>query len=422
MNPLPLLRQLLAAAIAAADPARCVAAQLPPVPRGRTLVIGAGKAAASMAQAVEQAWPAPLAGLVVTRDGYGLPTRQIEVLEAGHPVPDERGEQAARQMLALLQGLKPDDLVLCLLSGGASALLSLPAPGLTLADKRSITKALLLSGATIAEINCVRKHLSAIKGGRLALAARPAKVVSLIISDVPGDDLAVIGSGPTVADPSTREQALAILKRYRIAISAAVQDWLQHADAETAKPGDARLAAVENRLIVTPALSLQAAATVARSAGIEPLILGDAIEGEARECGLSHAGIALSCAERGHPVAPPCVLLSGGETTVTVRGAGRGGPNAEFLLGLALALRGHPDIWAIACDTDGIDGTEDNAGAWIGPETLARAQAAGIDARAALTENDSYGLFSRLGDLIVTGPTHTNVSDFRAILIARPKG
>jgi glycerate 2-kinase len=422
VNPLPLLRQLFAAAIAAADPERCLAAQLPPIPRGRTLVIGAGKAAASMAKAMEQAWPAPLAGLVVTRDGYGLPTRHIEVLEAGHPIPDERGERAARQMLSLLQGLQPDDLVLCLLSGGASALLSLPAPGLTLTDKRSITLALLRSGATIAEINCVRKHLSAIKGGRLALAARPAKVVSLIISDVPGDDLTVIASGPTVADPSTREQALAILERYHIEISAAVRDWLQSVDAETPKPGDPRLAAVENRLIATPAQSLQAAADAARSAGIEPLILGDAIEGEARECGLAHAGIALSCAERGQPIAPPCVLLSGGETTVTVRGAGRGGPNAEFLLGLALALRGQPDIWAIAGDTDGIDGTEDNAGAWIGPETLARAQAAGSDALAALAENDSYGLFARLGDLVVTGPTHTNVSDFRAVLIARQTG
>jgi hydroxypyruvate reductase len=422
MNPPPLLRQMLAAAVAAADPAHCVAAQLPPVPRGRTLVIGAGKAAASMAQAVERAWPAPLSGLVVTRDGYGLPTRHIEVLEAGHPVPDERGERAARQMLSLLQGLQPEDLVLSLLSGGASALLSLPAPGLTLTDKRSITQALLRSGATIAEINCVRKHLSAIKGGRLALAARPARVVSLIISDVPGDDPAVIASGPTMADPSTREQALAILMRYRIEIPAAVRDWLRQADAETPKPGDARLATVENRLIATPAQSLQAAAAVARSAGIEPLILGDAIEGEARECGLAHAGVALSCAKRGQPVAPPCALLSGGETTVTVRGAGRGGPNAEFLLGMALALRGQPEIWAIACDTDGIDGTEDNAGAWIGPETLARAQAAGIDASAALTENDSYGFFSRLGDLIVTGPTRTNVSDFRAVLIARPAG
>jgi len=422
MTPLLLLRQLFDAAVAAADPARCVAAQLPPLPRGRTLVIGAGKAAASMAQAVESAWPAPLSGLVVTRDGYGLPTRQIEVLEAGHPIPDERGERAAREMLALLQGLQPDDLVLCLLSGGASALLSLPARGLTLTDKRSITLALLRSGATIAEINCVRKHLSAIKGGRLALAAQPAKVVSLIISDVPGDDLAVIASGPTVADPSTREQALAILQRYHIEISAAVREWLQQVDAETPKPGDARLATVENRLIAAPAQSLLAAAAVARSAGFEPLILGDAIEGEARECGVAHAGIALSCAQSGHPVAPPCVLLSGGETTVTVRGAGRGGPNTEFLLGMALALRGQSDIWAIACDSDGIDGTEDNAGAWIGPETLARARAAGMDASAALTYNDSYGLFAQLGDLIVTGPTRTNVSDFRAVLIARPTG
>jgi hydroxypyruvate reductase len=422
MDPIPLLRQLFAEAVAAADPERCLAAQLPSAPRGRTLVIGAGKAAASMAMALERVWPAPLVGLVVTRDGYGLPTRHIEVLEAGHPIPDERGERAARRMLSLLQGLQPDDLVLCLLSGGASALLSLPARGLTLADKRSITLALLRSGATIAEINCVRKHLSAIKGGRLALAAQPARVVSLIISDVPGDDLTVIASGPTMADPSTREQALAILERYRIEISSAVRNWLQHVDAETPKPGDARLAAVENRLIATPAQSLQAAAAAARAAGIEPLILGDAIEGEARDCGLSHAGIALSCAQRGQPVAPPCVLLSGGETTVTVRGAGRGGPNTEFLLGLALALRGQPDIWAIAGDTDGIDGTEDNAGAWIGPETLARAQAAGCDALAALAENDSYGLFAGLGDLVVTGPTRTNVSDFRAILIARQMG
>jgi hydroxypyruvate reductase len=409
------------AAVQTATAEHCLPAHLPTPPRGRTVVVGAGKAAADMARVVEEHWPGPLSGLVVTRDGHAVPCRHIEVLEAGHPYPDERGQAAAASILALAADLGAEDLLLCLLSGGGSALLSLPVPAISLAEKRSVTTQLLRSGANIVEINCVRKHLSAIKGGRLALAARPARVVSLIISDAPGDDVSVIASGPTCADASTRRDALDILERYDISVPSGVGVWLAEAAAETPKPGDARLADVRNVIIATPQRSLEAAAARVRAAGMQPLILGDAIEGEARQCALVHAGIARQCARYGQPAAPPCVLISGGETTVTVRGPGRGGRNSEFLLALALALRGQADIWALAADTDGIDGTEDNAGALLTPDTLSRAAALRLNPQALLDDNDAYHLFNSLDDLLVTGPTRTNVNDFRAILIGGPR-
>jgi len=415
-----LLRGLFDAALAVADPACCVPPHLPPPPTGRTIVIGAGKAAAAMARALEQhsqGSPNSLEGFVVTRYGHGMPCQRIEVIEASHPVPDRAGKAAAERALQAVQGLSADDLVLVLLSGGASALLVAPAPGITLADKQAVTRALLASGASIHEINCVRKHLSAIKGGRLAAAAWPARVLTLAISDVPGDDPATIGSGPTVPDPTTREDAREILQRYAIEAPRSVREWLLGAAAETPKPGAARLSTSEYRMIATPQQALAAAAAAARAAGVTPLILGDAIEGEAREVARVLAGIALSCAQHGTPLRPPCVLLSGGETTVTMRGRGRGGRNAEFLLALAVAIAAHPAISAIACDTDGIDGSEDNAGAIVTPDTLGRAAAAGLDARAMLVDNDAYGFFAAIGDLVVTGPTRTNVNDFRAILI-----
>ena len=414
-----LLRALFDAAVATAAPAHCVPPHLPPPPRGRTVVVGAGKAAAAMALAVEHAWPAgrPLTGLVVTRYGHGVgPLRRIEVIEASHPVPDAAGQMAAGRMLAMVQGLGPDDLVLCLMSGGASALLSWPGAGVTLADKQAVNRALLRSGAGIDAMNCVRKHLSGIKGGRLLAAAAPAQVVTLLISDVPGDDPAVIGSGPTIPDPTTLADARAVLVQFGINPSPAVTAWLQDPRAETPKPGPA-FAGARTAMIATPGLALDAAASVARAAGVTPLILGDAIEGEAAEVARVMAAMARSCAARGQPAVPPCVLLSGGETTVTVRGSGRGGRNAEFLLALTLALDGHPGIMALACDTDGIDGTEDNAGAFMTPDSAARARLLGIDLALRLRDNDGYGVFSALNDLVITGPTRTNVNDFRAILI-----
>jgi hydroxypyruvate reductase len=414
-----LLRRLFDAAAGAADPALCVPQHLPPPPPGRTLVIGAGKAAAAMARTVETHWPGELSGLVVTRYGHGLPCERIEVVEAAHPVPDEAGRKAAERMLAAVRGLTADDLVLVLISGGGSALLALPFEGIALADKQQINRALLKSGAGIGEMNCVRKHLSAIKGGRLAAAAHPARVLTLVISDVPGDDPAVVASGPTVADPTTCAEALAILETQRIDVPPHVRQLLAPGAPETPKPGDAKLARSETRVIATAQASLAAAAEAARAAGVAPLILGDAIEGEAREVAKALAGMAKSCARHGVPLRPPCVLISGGETTVTVKGRGRGGRNAEFLLALAVALDGAAHIHAIACDTDGIDGSEDNAGAWLADDTLARARALGIDARARLADNDGYGFFAALGDLVVTGPTRTNVNDFRAIYIER---
>ncbi len=412
-----LLRQLFDAAVAAAQPSLALPPQLPEPPKGRTLVIGAGKASAAMAKALEDHWPGPLDGLVVTRYDYGVDCQRIEIIEAAHPVPDAAGEQAARRILEQVQGLSADDLVICLISGGGSSLLSLPAPGLTLDDKQAVNKALLKSGATISEMNCVRKHLSAIKGGRLAAACAPARVVSLLISDVPGDDPAAIASGPTVPDPTTFEEARAIVRKYAIALPEAVRTHLERAEDETPKPDDPRLSHCETQIVAAPQLSLEAAAEVARKAGYTPLILGDSLEGESRDVALVHAGIALQVIRHGQPLPAPCVLLSGGETTVTVRGKGRGGRNAEFALALALALRGQKGIHAIACDTDGIDGTEDNAGAIVTPDTLARAEAAGLKAADYLANNDGYSFFQAIDDLVISGPTLTNVNDFRAILI-----
>ena len=421
-HPRDLLRRLLEAALRAADPAETLPPHLPPAPRGRTIVVGAGKAAAKMAKAVEDHWQGALEGLVVTRYGHGVPCRRIEVVEAAHPVPDEAGEDAARRMLGMVTGLSASDLVIFLVSGGASALLALPAPGIALAEKQSVTRDLLRCGATIAEINCVRKHLSAIKGGRLAAAAYPATVASFAISDVPGDDPAVIGSGPTIADPSSFAEARAIIAKYRLAVPAAVAERFGASEDETPKPGDRRLAAARYTLIATPRAALEAAAACALEFGISPLILGDAIEGEARDVARLQAALAraIAAGERNAgeaKLALPAVLLSGGETTVTVKGKGRGGRNAEFLLALALALDGHPAIHALAADTDGIDGTENNAGALIGPDTLQRANALGLDLAARLADNDAWTAFDRLGDLLVTGPTFTNVNDFRAILV-----
>ena len=408
-----LLAALFEAAVAAADPALTIPGRLPEPPRGRTVVVGAGKAAAAMAAAVEREWTGPLSGLVVTRDGHGCPTRSIEVIEAAHPVPDQRGRAAAGRILELVSSLGADDLALVLMSGGASALLVQPAPGLDLEDKQAVNRALLTSGAPIHEMNCVRKHLSAIKGGRLAQAAAPAWVVALAISDVPGDDPAVIGSGPTVGDPSTVAEARAILEKYGIEVPPAVAAHLAGVAAETPKPGDASLAGTETRVIATPMRSLEAAAGRARAAGYEVEILGDSLEGEARTLAAEHAALARDRLASGRRVA----LLSGGETTVTVRGRGRGGRNAEYMAGLALALDGAAEISAIACDTDGIDGTEDNAGALADPTTLARARAAGLDPAALLAANDAYSLFQALGDLVISGPTLTNVNDFRAVLV-----
>ncbi len=418
MTPPELLKAMFKAAVDAALPSLCVPAHLPPRPKGRTVIIGAGKASGAMAKALEDAWDGPLEGLVVTRYGYRVPTERLEVVEAAHPVPDAAGREAARRILDLVQDLTEDDLVLCLISGGGSALLALPAEGVSLEDKQAVNKALLKSGATISEMNVVRKHLSAIKGGRLAAAAAPARVVALMISDVPGDDPSIIASGPTVPDPSTNKDALGIIAKYGIEVPASVRDLLQKGG-ETPKPGDKRLANVHNIMIATPQASLEAAAQVARKAGTKPVILGDSIEGEARDVALVHAGIARQCALRGQPEQPPCVLISGGETTITLKGKGKGGRNTEFLLALAIALNGIPNIYALAGDTDGIDGSEDNAGALIYPDTLARAEKAGLNAKAMLADNDPYSFFAGLGDLLETGPTLTNVNDLRAILIEK---
>jgi glycerate 2-kinase len=381
------------------------------------LVIGAGKASAAMAKAVEDHWPGELSGLVVTRYGYGVPCRHIEIVEAAHPVPDAAGLAAARRILGMVKGLGANDLVLCLISGGGSSLLTLPIEGLTLEDKQAVNRALLRSGASISEMNCVRRHVSAIKGGRLAAACHPAKVVTLLISDVPGDNPMDIASGPTVPDPTTCADALAIIRRYGIEVPPKVLEILESGRGETVKPGDPRLAGIETRMIATPQMALEAAVEVAREAGIPAAILGDSIEGEAREVGKVMAGIALQVARRGQPFQAACVLLSGGETTVTVRGNGRGGRNVEFLLSLGVALDGHAGIHAIAGDTDGVDGMEEIAGAYLAPDSLTRAWAKGIKPKESLDKNDGHGFFEALGDSVVTGPTLTNVNDFRAILI-----
>jgi glycerate 2-kinase len=409
------------AAIASAQPALCIPPYLPAAPRGRLIVIGAGKASAAMARSVEDHWPGPLSGLVVTRYGYAVPCTRIEIVEAAHPVPDAAGLHGAQRMLDLVEHLTADDLVLCLISGGGSALLPLPAEGLTLDDKQAVNRLLLASGATIGEINCVRRHLSAIKGGRLAAACHPAQVLTLLISDVPGDRPLDIASGPTVADPTTCSDALGIVRRYGIDLPAAALGLLESGRGESVKPGDPRLAGAKVRIIATPQLALEAAAAVARRAGVAAYILGDAIEGEARDVGRVFAGIALQVAEHSQPVTAPCVLLSGGETTVTVRGGGRGGRNVEYLLALAIALDGHPRIHALAGDTDGVDGLEEVAGAHIAPDSLARAWAGGFRPKDVLADNDAHSLFTALGDSIVTGPTLTNVNDFRAIHIEGPE-
>jgi len=439
-DPRALLRHLFDVAVQRALPLHNTAAHLPQPPKGRTLVLGAGKAGGAMAQAVEALWlaDAPLSGLVVTRYHHtpprpeGLPQR-IEVVEAAHPVPDAAGLAAAQRILQLTQGLTPDDLVLCLISGGGSSLLTLPCDGLTLEDKQRINRQLLASGAPIGEMNTVRKHLSAIKGGRLAAACAPARVVTLTISDVPGDDVSIIASGPTVADASTCADALGILRRHGIDLPPAVRAQLETGALETPKPGDPRLRRTETHLIATPQQSLEAAAEAARALGLRAYVLSDEIEGESREVGKVHAALARSTALGRSSLETPCVILSGGETTVTVRPRaegqakgqgektevrpGRGGRAGEFCMGLAQALAGQPGVWALAADTDGIDGVEDNAGALVTPDTLARASALGLNISDHLARNDAYGYFDPLGDLVVTGPTHTNVNDFRAVLV-----
>lgn len=414
-----LLQNMFHAAIDAAQPSLTLAAHLPERPRGRTLVIGAGKASAAMASAFEAAWPWPVEGLVVTRYGYAVPCERIEIVEAAHPVPDAAGFLAARRMLDMVSGLTEDDLVICLVSGGGSSLLPLPLAGVSLEHKQAINRALLASGATITEMNCVRRHLSAIKGGRLAAACHPARVCNLLLSDVPGDDPIDIASGPTVADPTTRDDAIDIIRRYGIDVPRHVLDALASEAAETIKPGDPRLPRMQTALIATPRLALQAAARVAQEAGLPVFVLGDAIEGEARDVGKVLGGIALEVANHDQPFPTPCVLLSGGETTVTVRGKGRGGRNVEYLLSLALTLRGKAGVYALAGDTDGVDGQEEIAGAIVTPDTLQRAWQLGIRPQDALAANDGHGFFEALGDAVVTGPTMTNVNDFRAILIAR---
>jgi len=419
-EPAALLRALFDAAIASAQPALVVPPHLPDpssLGKGRLIVIGAGKASAAMARAVEDHWPGPLEGLVVTRYGYRVPCERIEIVEAAHPVPDAAGLQAAQRIAALVSDLRPEDFVLCLISGGGSALLPAPAAGLTLADKQDINARLLRSGASIGEMNCVRRHLSTLKGGRLAALCHPARVLTLLISDVPGDHLPDIASGPTVADGTSCADALAILERYRIELPAAARALLESGAGETLKPGDPRLARSETRLISSPQIGLEAAAKLALEAGYPACILGDSLEGEAREVGRVMAGIARQVAKHGQPLAAPCVLLSGGETTVTVRGQGRGGRNVEFLLALGLALDGHPRIHALAGDTDGVDGQDEIAGALLHPDTLARARALGLHPARSLDDNDGHGFFGALGDAVVTGPTLTNINDFRALLI-----
>jgi hydroxypyruvate reductase len=415
--PSDLLEQLFRAAVDAALPDKVMANHLPVAPKGRTLVTGAGKASAAMARALEAAWPGELSGLVVTRYGHAVDCENIEIVEAAHPVPDQAGLEAATRIVTLARELGPDDLMIALISGGGSALLALPAAGLSLDDKQAVNRALLTSGATIEEMNTVRKHLSAIKGGRLAAAAAPARVCALMISDIPGDDPSLIASGPCTADASSLEQARAIIARYDIALPGHVAAALEDPANESPKPGAPELNTTENILVATPALSLEAAQSHASAMGIDAHILSDRIEGEARDIGLMHAALALEVSANDRPFKKPCVLLSGGETTVTVRQKGRGGRNAEFALSLALGLDGRAGISAIACDTDGIDGTENNAGARLDGTTLVRGKAAGLNARAALDGNDAYGYFAALGDLVMTGPTLTNVNDFRAILI-----
>ena len=408
-----LLRKMFDAAVAAAQPSLVLAKHLPAKPKGRVIVVGAGKASGAMAAAFEKAWGRKVEGLVVTRYGYKVPTKHIEVVEAAHPVPDAASHEAAGRMLHLVQGLSKDDLVIALISGGGSALLSLPAEGLSLADKQAVNTALLKCAVPIAEMNIVRKHLSAIKGGRLAAAAFPARVVSLIISDVPGDDLSAVASGPTVPDATTFADARAIIAKYKINLPVSVRRHLETAQGETPK----HLSNAKARLVASPQKSLLAAAAVARAAGYRPMILGDSLEGEAKDLGIVHAGIAMQVARFGQPVRAPCAILSGGETTVTLRGNGVGGRNVEFLLSLAVKLQGQEKIYAMAADTDGVDGGAEVAGAFIGPDTLGRARALGVNPSDELANNNGHGFFAKLGDQLISGPTFTNVNDLRIILI-----
>jgi hydroxypyruvate reductase len=419
-NPRDLLIDLFNVAVDAADPAVCVPPNLPEPPQGRTVLVAAGKAAASMARAVEENWRGPLEGIAVTRYGHGLEAGRIEVIEAAHPVPDDRGAAAAARLMETVRGLGPDDLVLCLISGGGSALLALAAEGLTLDDKRAINRDLLASGAPIGAMNTVRKHLSAIKGGRLAQAAAPARVVTLGISDVPGDDPSVIASGPTVPDATTLADARAVIERYGITIPDHIRDHLNDPASETPKPGDAIFENTEFRMVCRPADMVEKVAADAGSRGYRIVSLGADVEGEASEVGAEHGRLALKTAAERHPGDAPVLIVSGGETSVTIGGkrGGRGGRNAEYLLALALVLDGDPRFHAMACDTDGIDGSEDNAGALLDPDSLARSRAAGVDPAAALAGHDGYRVFEASGDLIVTGPTRTNVNDIRMILIA----
>ena len=416
-DPRSFLETLFTSAVAAADPEKVIAANLPEQPRGRTVVVGAGKGAAQMAAAFERHWDGPLSGVVVTRYGYAAPCKNIEVLEASHPLPDENGLQASKRLLAEVNGLTENDLVVALVCGGGSALLPAPPPGLTLEDEIAVNRALLASGAPISAMNAVRKHVSLIKGGRLAATAYPAKVVSLIVSDIPGDDPALVASGPTLPDASNREDALTLVERYGLQLPAKVMDWLKNPESAAPPPSDPRFARNEVRLIASASVSLEAAAAKARAAGIEAVILSDAIEGEARDVGGVHAAIAREVAGRGRPFRKPVVVLSGGETTVTIRGKGKGGRNSEFLLALALGIDGAKGVSALAADTDGIDGSEDNAGAFADDTTIARLVARRLDAAALLQKNDSWSAFDALGDLFKPGPTGTNVNDFRAILV-----
>ncbi|KQZ41224.1 MULTISPECIES: glycerate kinase [unclassified Ensifer] len=416
-DPRRFLEALFTSAVAAADPEKVIAANLPARPKGRTVVVGAGKGAAQMAAAFERHWDGPLSGVIVTRYGYAAPCETIEVLEASHPLPDENGLLASKRLLAEVGGLTADDLVVALVCGGGSALLPSPPPGLTLEDEIAVNRALLASGAPISAMNAVRKHVSMIKGGRLAAAAYPAKVVSLIVSDIPGDDPALVASGPTLADASTREDALTLIERYSLNLPAKVMAWINSPESAAPSPDDPRFARNEVRLIASASVSLEAAAAEARAAGIDAIILSDAIEGEARDVGGVHAAIAREVVGRGRPFTKPVVVLSGGETTVTIRGKGKGGRNSEFLLAMALGIDGAKGVSALAADTDGIDGSEDNAGAFADDTTIARLAAQRLDAATFLQKNDSWSAFDALGDLFKPGPTGTNVNDFRAILV-----
>lgn len=416
-DPKALLKTLFHAAVAAADPARVLAANLPERPKGKTVVVGAGKGAAQMAQVFERLWDGPLSGAIVTRYGYGAPCERIEVLEASHPLPDESGLRASQRLMQEASGLTEDDLVVALICGGGSALLPMPAAGLTLQDEIAVNRALLASGAPISAMNAVRKHVSLIKGGRLAAAAHPAKVVSLVVSDIPGDDPALVASGPTIPDGSTREDALRYIERYRLELPQKAMDFIRGGDCAAPTPSDPRFASNTVRLVASAAVSLEAAAAAARAAGVEAVILSDAMEGEASEVGRVHAAIAREVAVRNRPFSKPVVILSGGETTVTIRGKGKGGRNSEFLLSLALGIDGCPGVSALAADTDGIDGSEDNAGAFADGTSIARLAANNIDAAALLDRNDSWSAFDAIGDIFKPGPTGTNVNDFRAILV-----